>query len=403
MQNRKRFLRIDFIVVKKILLFFFNWKLTLCLFAFVSIFFIPADLSFIPEYLRRNDFPYLVWIWGNFDGSHYIGIADRGYFNYEYGFFPLFPVVISLLYRVLRTPFLLNALLISNVSLLLSLIIFIKILSLDKKLQLFDYFILIIFFYPTTFYLQAAYNDSLFLLLATSCLYFSRKKSWLISSIFASLATLTRLNGLALLFPIIIEYLTQFANDEKKTWSFKQIFSSLKAKVRPIALFQDKIISIALIPLAFFSYLFYIHKQFGSWELVFSSMKVWEQNKVTIPLQVFWRYFKILVLHPSFQPNYWIAVIEITSVFLYIFLLFYSFKKIRVSYWIFFLISIFIPSLTGTFQGMPRYGLQLYPFFLTLSLFLENRSFTIKILLGILGLILTFLLVGLFTRGHFVA
>ncbi len=390
-------------MLKKIILFLLIWKLVIFLSAYLATFFISLDLSFVPEYLRRRDFPYLIWTWGNFDGNHYIGIADRGYFNYEYGFFPLFPLLISLLYRLFHTPFLINALLITNVSLLLSFIVFIKILAIDKKLRLFNYFILILFLYPTTFYLQAAYNDSLFLLFATTCLYFARKKSWFLSSVLASLATLTRLNGLALIFPIIIEYLTQFTKDYKNTWNLKKIQSFLVKRINPATLFRDRIISVVLIPLAFLSYLFYIQKEFGKWQLVFTSMKLWHQNKVIFPLQVFWRYFKILVLHPSFHLNYLRATIEIASVFLIIFLLIYSFKKIRLSYWAFFLISILIPSTTGTFQGMPRYGLHLYPFYLSLALLLQNRSLAIKLFLLLIGLILTLLLVGLFTRGYFVA
>jgi Gpi18-like mannosyltransferase len=247
-----------------------------------------------------------------------------------------------------------------------------------------------VFLFPTSFFLGSVYNDSLFLLLASLTLLFARNKRWVIASIFGGLATLARLNGLALLPFICVEYLTQFYKDGKVMWDVR-------------AMIKDKIYAFCLIPMSFFGYLYYINSTYGSWTLVFTSMKAWNQDKITFPLQVFWRYFKIIVLHPTFKLNYWIAALEVSAVFLFIGLLIYSFKKIRFSYWVFFAVSILIPSLTGTFQGMPRYGLHLYPFFLSLTLFFEKKDNRLLFGYFTICILLELILVALFTRGYFVA
>lgn len=373
---------------KKIFTAYVFWRLLLFVFSILAIYIIPFRKAFTAFNYGTLP-PYHLFIWGNFDGYHYMKIAQIGYLPHLYPFFPLFPLLIRFFVRVLDVHWWLRAgQLVSNISFILSLYIVYKLTLLDGKKFLIPLIFLIIFFYPTSFYYTAVYNDSLFFLLATTTIYFARKRAWIIASVFGALATLTRLNGLALIFLIGFEYLST-------TKSFKQI--------TPKRILKDSIYAVLLIPLAFAGFLFHIHKISGNFMNVFSAMAQWNQDKVTFPLQVVWRYMKIFALVSPQQLIYWIAVLEFASVVLYLFLLIYSFKKVRFSYWIFFAVSILIPSLTGTFAGMPRYGLHLYPFFLSLALFLEKRSEVFRIIWFAICFLLLFLLVSLFTRGYFVS
>ncbi len=65
--------------------------------------------------------------------------------------------------------------------------------------------------------------------------------------------------------------------------------------------------------------------------------------------------------------------------------------------------SILIPSLTGTFAGMPRYGLHLYPFFLSVAMLLEKRPLMVKATYVAISLALLFIGICYFTRGYFFA
>lgn len=373
-------------MVKKIVSFFVLWRLLLFLFAFLATFFIPFQKAFT-AYNYGFSPPYYLYIWGNFDGYHYMEIAERGYKALEYSFFPLYPLFIRGLVWAFKIPYLLSGQLISTFALLLSLYVMAKLLALDQKRTLFGLFLLTIFTFSTSFFYIAVYNDSLFLLFSVLTIYFARKKSWLAASCFGALATLTRLNGLALFFLIIFEYI--HVEKVKGLFSLKRIL-------------QTKLHSVVLIPSAFLGYLLYIQNLVGDWYVVFSSMKIWQQDKPVLPLQVFWRYLKILI-SPTLQFTYWIALAEVVFVFFYIAVLIYSFKKIRLSYWIFAVVSLLIPSLTGTFAGMPRYALHLYPFFLTLTLLLDQKGLLFKIVYFSVSIVGLFFMLAFFTRGYFVS
>jgi len=351
-------------------------------------FFIELTFPFFPsansinysmlDDIYRDNLPSALWGWGNFDGNHYIGIAMRGYGGYEHPFFPLYPRLIKFVADLGIQP-LLAAELISFSAKLLFLLVAIKLLALDGKKKLTLLFATVIILFPTAFYYSAAYNDSLFLLLATLTIYLARKKRWVVASIMAAVATLTRLNGLVLAIFIVAEYL-------------------LYRKIN-----TPKIYFVFLIPLAFIGYLLYVHLNFGSWQLVFSDMSVWGQEKMVFPLQTFWRYFKILILYPNFTPAYFTAALETGFVFGYIFLLIRFLGRIRASYWFLMLFSILLPGLTGTFQGMPRYGLHLYPFFLMLTMFISKWKTKSKVVYFIISAVLLLLLSTMFVHGYFIA
>ncbi len=381
--------------------FFIAWKILVILFALLAVPLLPLQEAFTPITHFGLHFPYLLWIFGNFDGMIYMSIAQGTYHSLENAFFPLYPLLIRWLDPYTSYPIVVDAQLVSNAAFLTTLAVIIKLLKVDVVPKLTGLLFLIVILFPTSMFYGAAYNDSTFFLFATLCLYFGRKKNYFFASLFGALATLTRLNGLALMFFLIFEYIF----DKKTT---RQIFAVstitvIKHKISPQKIFWSQIFWVVLIPLTFVGYLIYTNLAFGDWNQVFSNMKIWHQDKVTFPLQVVWRYFKILVLHPHFNLFYWVAFLEAFMVEMYTFFLVWSFKKIRSSYWVFFLLSIIIPSLTGTFQGMPRYGLHVYPFFLTVALFLSNKPLLGKIAYFIVSILLMFFVITLFTRGYFVS
>lgn len=383
-QNCKNFM------VKKILTFFIFWRLLTIIFALIVRPFIEPRTLFMAGKFGIS-LPYALHVWGNFDGTHYLEIARRGYQTWEQGFFPLYPLFVYLLQKVTHLPYLLVAFIISNSSFFIACFLFYKLLLIDHKEKISTLFFLTVFLWPTSFFYGAIYNDSLFLVLTLCSMYFARRKHWVLSSVAASFATLARLNGLALVAFILAEYMEQ----KKIVFPFrtKDIFAAGK----------DKLYSVLLIPLFFIGYLGFVHLRFGNWRLLFTSMSIWGQDKTVIPLQVVWRYIKIVFLYPTFQFTYWVAVIEFTAFLLYVSMIIYSYRKIRWSYWIFFVLSILIPSLTGTFQGMPRYGLHLYPLFLSLALFLEKKSLSAKMIYFLISTLLLIFCLSFFTRGHFIA
>jgi hypothetical protein len=377
------------------------WKAYILLTSLLAITLLP----FYPNFTAHVDFgdhlPYLIWIWGNFDGNHYMEIARNGYHMTQYPFFPLFPILIHFIALFFSLPFLVASEYITNIAIIISIPCLWYLFRIDQPEKSPYLFFACLLCFPTAFFLQSVYNDSLMLFFATMTLLATRRKQWILAGIFGFLGTLTRLNGLALFFPVIIEY---FVGDRPlaEQWNPKIWFKSLK-NLRIKSLITSGILTSLLIPTAFICYLIYVNIYGGSWMRLFSAMTQWHQDKITLPLQVFWRYGKILLFQNQHQLVYWIAFLEISAVLLYLFLLWKFLKKIRLSYWIFVATSLLIPAMTGTFQGMPRYALHLYPLFLMLYIFLLKQHTYIRYSILTLSVILESILIALFTRGYFVS
>lgn len=148
----------------------------------------------------------LAWLamWQRFDANWYTSVADSGYGMIAGAdhFPPLFPVAIRVVEPFLGSAFL-AGLLISHLATLYA----IKLLydtffewggnDLAKRTVLF------LLIYPTSFFLFSVYTESLFLVTALLSLQQMKKGSWMWAGFWIFCAILTRLQGAALIIPMI--------------------------------------------------------------------------------------------------------------------------------------------------------------------------------------------------------
>ncbi len=388
-------------ILKKIILIIFVWTILRYAITAVGTVMLPGSNLYIPTVKFKNEYVNLisripiVAAWGNLDGANYIKVARTGYVKADLGFFPLYPLLMNVLFLLTGLSRIIIGQLISLACITTSFYLFYKLLAMEKHKINPVHFLMFVLVYPTAYYYGAAYNDSLFLLLATATLYLGRKKWYIAAAICSFFATLARLNGLALMFFLFFELYADVTKTE-------QITFKLPTKTQMI--FLLKYVLLCLFPLfAFLSYLTYIHLTFGHWSMLFSSMKQWGQDQMIFPLQTAFRYIKIFLFTPNKGLSYGIAALEFAAVITYTLAAIVSWKKIRFSYWIFMVVSFIIPSLTGTFQGMPRYGLHLYPFFVAIWLWFSKQRKVTKVTLAVGSLVLQILLIILYTRGYFVS
>lgn len=396
--------------IKRFLLTIVLWKIIVVLAALAVTPLIPLhypmtafrDLSFIDF---GTNLPYWVKIWGNFDGFYYLLISKDGYQPGIVPFFPLYPLLIRATHFMFPVYRIIIGQSLSLVCFVGAIVTVYRLFRLDmggRHIRRFSLFFLLILAFPTAFFYSAIYNDSLFFLLATASIYAARTRRWNLASLFGAGATLARLNGLVLLPYLAIEYLTA-TQPIPDTWNRQKLVAAIRRFLthpktwKPIA-------PILLIPLTFLGFLTYIQIQFTNWRLLFQAMSTWGQDRFILPPQVLWRYFKILFL--TFQPHtltWWVALLETVSLIFYLALLLYSWKKIRVSYWIFFAVSILIPWCTGTLAGMPRYGLHIYPMYLALFLWFGTQRTAVRWISVAFMIALQIAILTLFTRGVFVS
>lgn len=372
---------------KRIIVLFLSWKILLIIFALMASL-LPLNLRSWLGFWYAKDSPYLLWIWANFDGVHYLDIASVGYRWPNFAFFPFLPFSISLIKKLTFLPLLESGLLVVNLSFFISLFVFRKVALLDFDQKTTQRALILLLIFPVSFFFGAVYTESLFFLFAISSFYFARKSRWFWAGLFGFLAGLTRLMGFTLLPALFWEWTAQ-------NWEGRKAIRSLWKKF-----LKQRVFFIFLIPLGIIIYEIYLEVNFHSALLFQKAMIHWHQYDLVLPPQVVFRYLKIF-LTASHNLTYFVALLEFLSTIVYFLLALYVYLRVRSSYGVWMFLSLLIPTFTGTFQSMPRYILHLFPAFIALALL--TRSKIIFSATVVIFLILQFLLVALFTRGYFVA
>jgi hypothetical protein len=150
-------------------------------------------------------------VWNRWDTGHYLEIATNGYNpgTENPAFFPLYPILIRATDPLLPGHKLAAALFVASVAAVAALAVLHRLVE-----DLFDTptaqrSTLYLMASPFAFYLVAAYNESLFVALATASLYCMRRGQWWLAGAFAGLASATRYFGVVLALAFAVEYLRQ--------------------------------------------------------------------------------------------------------------------------------------------------------------------------------------------------
>lgn len=331
----------------------------------------------LPRWLYDNALPRFFWLWANLDGGHYLSIARDGYYEYEHGFFPLYPLAIRLVRSVTQSPYVISGLAVTYVSLWIFMTRFWRLLRLDFNERDSRRVMITFLSFPVAFYLLSVYTDSLYLMLTVFCFWFARKRQWWRAGITGGLVALARFPGIALFPALLVEmYLS-----EKKNWK--------------------QFVPVVLVPLATLGYLLFIQITDGDWRLFVSSMGVWKQDQYVFPLQTAFRYVKILGTVRDVHLVYLVSAIEFIASLGAITFLVIGRKLVRPSYLVYAASYLIIPLSSGTFQGMPRYVMHTFPVLIILALLLKKKWYT-PILVGF-SFVLQIIFVAYFSQGHFVS
>src|SRR4030042_4228783 len=384
----------------KIVALFLSWRVLLFVVAFFALYLIPkwgGRFPYAERVLVPTGLPSWIWGFGNFDGVHYLRIAQDGYAaaNTQV-FFPLYPILVRILNVFPKNPALDTALfvdpsyfytatILSGLFFLLALYFFYKLLRLDFDQKVSFWSLILLLVFPTSFYFGAVYTESLFLLLAVLSIYLSRKNNFLLAGIFAALASATRILGL-MLVPLMAMEIYLWARGKK-----------LEIRERLNAL-----IGIVIASMGTLMYMIYLKATIGSYFYFLSAQAPFGAQRsaerfILFP-QVIYRYLKIFASLPVFSIEFFNASIEFLFALIPLALLVIFWKKMRLSYWIFSLGTLLIPTLTGTFSSMPRYSLM---GFLLLPLLVQRTKLLVPLVF--VFILLGVILIGLFTRGYWVA
>lgn len=372
--------------------YFLTWRIFLFVVAFVSAFLIPTfanTFPYVDRVLSVTHLPNWIWGFGNFDGVHYLRIAQNGYTaQFTQAFFPLFPLLINFFNILPRSgidqsmfvdpSFFTTGLILSNVFFIAALYYFYKLVEIDfdKKIAWLSVVLLLVF--PTSFFFGSIYTESLFLLLTVLSIYLIRKNNFLLAAILIALASATRVIGV---FLIPLYFIEAFKLKDK----FNYLFGLLTT-------------------LGIISYMYYLNINFNDPLYFFNSQASLNTGRdseglIMLP-QVIYRYLKIFTLNNPFTVSYFVSILEMLFTLLPLGLLVVYFKKLNISYLVFAVSSLLVGTLTGTLSSMPRYSIFAFVFLIPLIAKYHPKYLKVIITLSTLLLIT---LTMLFIRGYFVS
>ena len=335
--------------MKKVIIIFFLWVLIINIFAllFLNRFNLKGDTAY--NWIDPDKF-YQGQQWNPFslharwDSFWYLDIAQNGY-SFKgpeklsnIVFFPLYPFLIYVVSFLTLGNFVLAGWILSILFLLLALLYLFKLVK-EFYPDINPYLpIILLLIFPTAFFLNSIYTESLFLFLSLAAFYYGLRREFFKAGLFGFFASLTRVTGVLLFIPLAWEYL--------KSRDF-ELISCLNLRILPIF----------LVPLGTLSFFFYHYLRFGDFYLFFKVESWWG------------RAFKFNKDHFLLLSNPAIAnlILDIFFVIFALVIIYFVFKKLGVSYGLYMLATMLIALSTGTLMSIGRYILVLFPIYILIA------------------------------------
>ncbi|MBU1071014.1 hypothetical protein KKG65_01215 [Patescibacteria group bacterium] len=349
--------------MKKILPLFLFWAVIIYTLTFLSSSPVFFDYSYQATSMIKEDLPSVRHLL-NFDGGHYQNISHFGYImKFQTAFFPLYPSLIKL-FAFLTNSHLISALLIS----LVSTFFVVKLLPIN------------IIFFPLSFFLLAGYTESLFLLLSLLSWHLFKQKKYLFSGVFGFFASLSRFYGILLFPSLLLEYFLKLPKNTRfKLGSYQPV------------------IPLLLIPLGLVVYMIYLQYTYQDPFSFIHAQSLWNRGEIISPFRTVYRYIKILTTVSPTIIQYWVALLELSSLALGVLATYVLYKQKQFSYSLYVFLGSIIPSFTGTLQSLPRFLLVLFPIY-----FIKLPT-KFRPLLLTASFILQLVLLTAFLTGRFIA
>jgi mannosyltransferase PIG-V len=149
------------------------------------------------------EFP-LVGVWQRWDACWYSKIATFGYEPTELSvnFWPLLPVLMGVVARLLSVGPALAGLVVSGIAYVAAVVGLYRLVGRDVDEPTARRTTLLLTIFPSAFFLFAPFTEALFLALAVWTIAFARERRWLAAGIVGFLAALTRIQGVFLVLPV---------------------------------------------------------------------------------------------------------------------------------------------------------------------------------------------------------
>jgi len=337
--------------MKRTILTVLAWLFVVNLFGFVALnrFNLSPDTAY--TWIRPENFPVptssgLVDMHNRWDSYWYLDIVYNGYYLKADNtlanvvFFPLYPALIKVLGTILAGNFVLAGWLLSMVFLVAAcayLYRFVKEFhpDIDPELP-----IVLMLLFPTAFFFNVIYTESIFLFLTVAAFYYAFRKNFPLAGGVAFLGALTHSNGVFLALPILWKIV------EANGWR-NMLYPKTWGKFLPVL----------SAPVGSFLFLGYDYLKFGDPLLFFRIQRNWGRA-----FTINWEHFSTFS-HPSITNmciDIFLAVFIIAAVVA-------VWRKLSPLYAIFMSTTLIAAFTSGTLMSVGRYSLVMFPLFILLA------------------------------------
>lgn len=344
--------------------------------------------------------------WAHWDGVWYIKIATSGYADSDgsTAFFPLFPMLVRYLGVLFGGNLVITGMLVSLLCYAGSVWLLWRLVRQDFDEELASRAVIYLAIGPLSFFLQAVYTESLFLLLSLACFVFAREGRWRVAGVMGLLATLTRSTGVLLLIPMAYYYY------ERRAWQLKKTDSHVANLVMVV---EGLLVWMTYLALAFGKPLAFSTAQ-AQWERSIGAPNytvtkavvatVWGLRKVVSA-----EYYRWLWEAPRPGSEYANLATNLLNLLFFLgaaLLLWYGARRLPAAYSWFAFASLayplFFPSKYVPLMSYPRFTLTVFPLYVALALYTRERPRTHKVVMA-LGVILLVVFTAKFALFSWVA
>jgi Gpi18-like mannosyltransferase len=317
--------------------------------------------------------------WSRWDASHYLYLAENWYTNMGdpanfIVFFPLYPLILKGVLFFLGDPAIAGITL-SIILFLAGCYCFYKLIAIDYPEKIARWAVIALAIFPTSYFFNSPYTESLFLLIFSAAMYTARKENWILSGIFAGLGILTRPFGILLLPAILIEWFTA---------------KNKKLKALPVIIIPTVVAGLLYL---------YLNKIIYGNPFEFKALLAghWQKHLVSPISSIVdsWRIALSGGLTNFVIMVGWAEAITITLSWI---LVPVAFMKLRKSWAVFYFLSVLFFSSTGFILSTPRYLLSIPPIFVLIAL--AEKNYLFKLVWRFTSVALLVCLSILFARGQ---
>lgn len=216
--------------------------------------------------------------------------------------------------------------------------------------------------FPSALFFSVAYPEALFLLGIAGCLYHARRGQWLLAGLFGIFASLTKLTGIVLFIPLLVEMSTQRALPGMERANSRAWLGALLA------------------PMGAVGYFAWLIWQFGDYRVFFEAQENWVRGS-NRPVFLYGLdrlrgdVTGMLAFYPrsiTDFPTFWVLYDSLLLVAFFVagILLW---RQVRASYGALVISSCLLLTFSGNPQSMNRYVVVLFPVFILLARIRSSR------------------------------